>query len=253
MPQRTALKSCRPSHRTCRRDRRKQYRSKLPALRSVSFHVDDRKRVVKGLVEDVSEGGVRLLFLDEQNIRMKVAQIVHVQIRSPYLRLPIVISSIVSYAGSTDIGKVYGLQFKESPCFARQLPAILKKVFNRRREERVRSVARHVVHVSISRRHTSTTSVVQATDVSSGGLSFVSSCPLMMRTLRPGHYVDIHIQLPRLRRGLVLGGMVVKRDLVAGGVRYAVKIVTDDSSKAQQELLSRYVRWRRRGEEAPSV
>ena len=251
MPQRTGIDSCPPAHRTRKRDRRKQYRSKPSTLKSVSFHVDDRGRFVKGFVEDVSDGGVRLLFLDEQNMRMEVGQIVHLQIRSPHLRLPIAISSIVTYAGSTDIGRVYGIHFKDSPGLARQLPPILKKVFNQRREERVQSVATHALRVYIARRHASTMSVVQANDVSSSGLSFVSSCPLMTRTLRPGHYVDIHIHLPRLRHGLALGGMVVKRDLVAGGVRYAVKMA--DGSRAQQELLSRYVRWRRRGEEAPSV
>jgi len=195
------------------------------------------------LIENVSSGGVKLRLLDEQNVRFERGQTAYIQLRSPHLGEPLVLTSIVSHAVKVDMGTLYGFKFGVSPQDRHQLPCILKKVFNRRRENRVRATSA-ICAVVLRSKHEA--AAVQVSDISRSGLSVVSAFS-DAGSLRTGHPVEVQVQVRGLRKSLVFKGMVVKRDLVASGVRFGIRIIPDSSKefKAYQELLLRYVQWQR--------
>jgi c-di-GMP-binding flagellar brake protein YcgR len=239
-----SLSTAQRQHRVSKADRRKHYRRMPPTLMALAVHVGhDHRRFVKGLIEDVSSGGVKLRFLDEQNVRLERGRTVYIQLRSPHLREPLVLTSTVSYAVKVDMGTIYGFRFVVSP-HGHELPCVLKKVFNRRHENRVRATSAMCAVVLRSKHETA---AVQISDISTSGLSVVSASSEKACSLRTGHSVEVQVRVRALRKRVVFKGMVVKRDPVASGIRFGIRIIPDSSKefKAYQELLLQYIQWQR--------
>jgi hypothetical protein len=199
---------------------------------------------VKGLIEDASSGGVRLRLLDEQNVKLDRGATVYIQLRSPHLEEPLVLTSTVSYAVKADMGTIYGIRFGVSPHNKEELPCLLKKLFNRRRESRLRA---STAMCSIVLRSKHEAAVVQPIDISKSGLSVLVPFVEKQCLLRSGHSVDVQVQVRALRRRLLFKGVVVKREIVASGVRLGIKVFPDRSKelKAYQELLLWHMQWQR--------
>ena len=226
-------------------DRRKHCRRKPPTSRALAVYVGhDPVHFVKGLIENASSGGVKLRFLDEQNVTLERGRTVYIQLRSPYLQEPLVLTSTVGYAVKTDMGTIYGFRFGVSPHDKEELPCILKKVFNRRQEYRIRATP---ATCSIVLRSKHETAVVQPNDISKSGLSVIM--PFSEKACSPGigHSVDVQVQARALKKRLEFVGTVAKRDIVASGIRLGIRIHPDSSKefKAYHELLLRHLQWQR--------
>ena len=226
-------------------DRRKHCRRKPPTSRALAVYVGhDPVHFIKGLIENASSGGVKLRFLDEQNVTLERGRTVYIQLRSPYLQEPLVLTSTVGYAVKTDMGTIYGFRFGVSPHDREDLPCVLKKVFNRRHEYRIRATS---AIGSIVMRSKHETAVVQPNDISRSGLSVIRPFSEMACSPGIGHSVDVQVQARALKKRLEFVGTVVKRDIVASGIRLGIRIHPDCSKefKAYHELLLWHIQWQR--------
>jgi hypothetical protein len=231
--------------RESKTDRRRHYRRKPPPSRVLTVYVGhDPVHFVKGLLEDASSGGVKLRLLDEQNVTLERGRVVYIQIRSPHLKEPLVLTSTVSYVAKTDMGTVYGFRFGVSPHDREDLPCLLKKAFNRRHECRLRTTSAMCSIVLRSKRETA---VVQPNDMSRSGLSVVSPFSEKTCALGIGQSVEVLVQVRTLKKRLAFRGTVLTRDLVASGVRFGIRILPTSSREfnAYQELLLKHIQWQR--------
>jgi hypothetical protein len=227
---------------------RKHYRKDHGPEVDLHVLVADRKGQLQGIrILDVSGGGMRLLFPRGFDPAPRLGRVLHLQLVSRLVDVPIESPVAVMREEASDRGTIVGVRFLDWLGLAAMVPPELATLFNLRAGPRCEIAPSERIEVTVLGVERPFEVRCQLADVGRGGVSFFT-LPVTDSAISMAEFVRVGFELPGAPGRCQFVGRIVHRNLVGDSVRYGVAFDGDRSERfaEQQQVIDGWVEARLR-------